>query len=69
MKELWNEKGYEPLELKSQNLQDQASRLEKIELDASGAWAGKADAGINPTAHIAAAYDCGLSQDFSKSEK
>ena len=29
MKDLWEEKGYGYLELKSQNLRDQASRLEK----------------------------------------
>ena len=68
MNELWNEKGYEHLELKSQNLRDQASRLEKIELDESSAWAGNSDTSINPTSHIAAAYECGLSQDFSESE-
>ena len=68
MNELWNEKGYEHLELKSQNLRDQASRLERIELVESGAWAGKSDASINPTLHIAAAYACGFSQDFSESE-
>ena len=68
MNELWNEKGYEHLELKSQNLRDQASRLEKIELDESGAWAGNSETSINPTSHISAAYECGLSQDFSESE-
>ena len=31
MKELWDEKGYAHLELKSQNLRDQASRLEKLQ--------------------------------------
>ena len=45
-----------------------ASRLEKIELDESGAWAGNSDASINSTSHIAAAYECGLIQDFSESE-
>ena len=30
MKDLWNEKGYEYPELKSQELRDQASRLEKM---------------------------------------
>ena len=31
MKELWDEKGYAHLKIKSQNLRDQASRLEKID--------------------------------------
>ena len=31
MKELWDEKGYAHFELKSQNLRDQASRLEKLQ--------------------------------------
>ena len=30
MRELWDEKGYAHLELKSQNLRDQASLLEKL---------------------------------------
>ena len=30
MKELWDDMGYKNLQLKSQNLRDQASRLEKI---------------------------------------
>ena len=30
MKELWDDTGYKNLQLKSQNLRDQASRLEKI---------------------------------------
>ena len=32
MKQLWDEKGYEHLGIRSQNLRDQASRLEKLEL-------------------------------------
>ena len=31
MKQLWEEKGYEHLGIRSQNIQDQASRLEKME--------------------------------------
>ena len=31
MKDLWNERGYGHLEFKSQNLRDQASRLEKMQ--------------------------------------
>ena len=31
MKRLWDEKGYAHLELKSQNLRDQATRLEKLQ--------------------------------------
>ena len=30
MKEMWDDMGYKKLQLKSQNLRDQASRLEKI---------------------------------------
>ena len=67
MKELWDEKGYGYLELKSQNLRDQASRLEKIELDES-AQAGVSDASINRTSYIAAAHDYGSSQEFSEIE-
>ena len=32
MKELWDDMGYKNLQLKSQNLRDQASRLEKIKI-------------------------------------
>ena len=35
MKELWDEKGYEHLGIKAQNLRDQASRLEKLQGSAS----------------------------------
>ena len=31
MKDLWNDRGYGHLEFKSQNLRDQASRLEKMQ--------------------------------------
>lgn len=53
--------------MKSQNLRDQASRLEKIELDES-ARAGDSDANINRTSYIAAADGYGSSQEFSESE-
>ena len=33
MKELWDDMGYKNLELKSQNLRYQASRLEKIRIN------------------------------------
>ena len=36
MKQLWEEKGYEHLGIRSQNLRDQASGLEKIEHGSSG---------------------------------
>ena len=36
MKQLWEEKGYEHLGIKSQNLRDQASRLEKMEHGSAG---------------------------------
>ena len=36
MKQLWEEKGYEHLGIRSQNLRDQASRLEKMERGSAG---------------------------------
>ena len=36
MKKLWEKKGYEHLGIRSQNLRDQASRLEKIEHGSAG---------------------------------
>ena len=64
MKELWDEKGYGHLELKSQNLRDQASRLEKMELDES-ARAGDSNAN---TSYIAATHGHGSSREFGESE-
>ena len=64
MKELWDEKGYGHLELKSQNLRDQASRLEKMELDES-ARAGDSNANAS---YIAATHGHGSSREFGQSE-
>lgn len=66
MKELWDEKGYGHLEVTSQNFRDQASRLEKIELD-ERARVRDSDTNINRTSYIAAAHDFGSSQEFSES--
>ena len=64
MKELWDEKGYGHLELKSQNLRDRASRLEKMELDES---ARVGDSNANAS-YIAATHGHGSSREFGQSE-
>ncbi|CAB4032899.1 Hypothetical predicted protein [Paramuricea clavata] len=45
MKDLWDKKGYEHLGLKSQNLRDQAARLEKINAAAQTRAIGKVSGG------------------------
>ncbi|CAB3981349.1 Hypothetical predicted protein [Paramuricea clavata] len=45
MKDLWDKKGYEHLGLKSQNLRDQAARLEKINATAETRPIGKVSGG------------------------
>ncbi|CAB4002367.1 Hypothetical predicted protein, partial [Paramuricea clavata] len=45
MKDLWDKKGYEHLGLKSQNLRDQAARLEKINATADTRAIGKVSGG------------------------
>lgn len=62
MKELWNEKGYAHLEFKSQNLRDQASKLEKFQgcvMDSYGedARAVNADGGQQSALSAAAVFD------------
>ena len=52
------------LELKSQNLRDQASRLEKMKLD-ENAWQGRSNAN---TSYIAATHGHGSSREFGESE-
>ena len=69
MKEIWGEKGYGHLELKSQNLRDHTSRLEKMELEGSvnDARASCSD-GSNHSPFIVAA-DYGFCQDeYSEGE-
>lgn len=61
-KELWDEKGYARLELKSRNLRDQASRLEKLQgcvMDGYGgdARAVNADEGQQRTLSAATVFD------------
>ena len=47
MKQLWDEKGYEHLGIRSQNLRDQGSRLEKLELgEKVGKESGKRSYGL-----------------------
>ena len=66
MKELWDEKGYAHLELKSQNLRDQASRLEKLQgcvMDDYGEDARAANADGGGQSALSAAADFDYSQE------
>ncbi|CAB3984705.1 Hypothetical predicted protein, partial [Paramuricea clavata] len=47
MKDLWDKKGYEHLGLKSQNLRDQAARLEKINATAETRAIGKVNSNLD----------------------
>lgn len=66
MKELWDEKGYAHLELKSQNLRDQASRLEKLQggvMDDYGEDARAVNADGGDQSALSAAADFDYSQE------